>query len=96
MTNVIFAQRTADDSLKSMPIKADTTLADLLNCDVFTVFADSANEAIAGANAATAKVNFKGIPQTGSVLGKDGNTRHFVRVWKSAPISTDASALLGI
>jgi len=95
-TNVIFARRTESNDLKVLPITSSTKLADLINCDVFTVFADTPAEAFMASQSATAKVSFEGVPQTGATTGKDGATRHYVRVWKSAPATTDATSILGI
>lgn len=73
-----------------------TTLDNLRSADVFTVFADSNTEAITAANKAMKIVGFQGDPQLGTILGRDGQARHMVRVWKSLPSSTDASGVLGI
>ena len=96
MTNIVFSARNEDNELKPMLVTATTTINDLRGCDVFTVFADSGKDAYTAASKAIKLVGFAGEPQLGSIIGRDGETRHLVRVWKSAPSSTDASDLLGI
>lgn len=96
MTSIVFSTRSTDNSLTPILVDSTTTVQMLSSAAVFTVFADSPNAAIAAAETAKAKVKFEGTPQLGSVIGKEGATRHFVRVWKSAPLTSDASALLGI
>lgn len=96
MTSIVFSTRSTDDKLTPILVDSTTTVEMLSSAAVFTVFADSAQEALKASAIVNAGVNFQGLPQMGSVIGKEGATRHFVRVWKSAPLTTDASALFGI
>ena len=97
MTSVVFSARNDKAELKPLFITDNTTVKDLAKAgEVFTVFADSSQQAIDTAKLVNGKVRFKGDFQLGDAPGKDGNTRYLCRVWKSAPMSTDASSLLGI
>jgi hypothetical protein len=95
-TSVVFSARNENKELKPILIGTETTVADLAKADVFTVFADSSQQALDTAKATASKMSFAGDFQLGNIIGKDNQVRHLVRVWRTAPLTTDASALLGI
>ena len=79
-----------------MLVTTSTTIDDLRGAEVFTVFADNGKDAYIAATKAVKLTGFLGEPQLGTISGKDGELRHLVRVWKSLPMSTDATSILGI
>ena len=89
--NVVFAKYNDDRALKTMIDDVDIkNFNDLLTADVFTVFANDAKMALAIAHKVQADTKFEGVPQQGELPGDKG-IRHFVRVWKRPPSTSDVS-----
>lgn len=89
--NVVFAKYNEDKALKTMIDDVDIkSFNDLLTADVFTVFANDARLALEIAHKVQSETKFAGVPQQGE-LNADKGIRHFVRVWKRPPSTSDVS-----
>lgn len=89
--NVVFAKYNDNKELKTLIDNVDIKgINDLLNADVFTVFADDARSALEMAMKVSHTVKFNGTPQQGEVNSSNG-IRQFVRVWKRPASTSDCS-----